>query len=176
MLLEIASWLEPADCYALAACRRRMHALASFTEVLLPWRWAWRQQMFLPLQHTIHARRWRRHLQQWKDRAMRRAERVTVETHFFCNGADGLQPLVVRHDDEQTSLWFKFRRRTPVTKLVEAAEDRMNMHDLWPHTISLELTRSDGGTVGIFGPGIASPRFPIDITADEKLVLVAHMN
>ena len=107
---------------------------------------------------------------------MTRAERVTVETHFFCSDSEGgVRPLVVRHDDEQTSLWFKFRRRTPVSKLMDAAQNRINTYELWPHTISLELSRSDGGTVSIFGPGITEPRFPLDITADEKLVLVAHL-
>ena len=58
-----------------------------------------------------------------------------------------------------------------------------------PLPLTLTLTRSDGSTLGLFGPGdareswaepdatprsVVGPRFPLDITADEKLVLVAH--
>ena len=198
LLIEIASWLTPEECSALAACRRRYHALASFTELLLPWRWVWMRNYFAPLQPSIHARRWQLPLQRWRDRAMTRAEKVTIEMNLYRSDSEGVRPFVVRYDAEtekdQTSLWFKLRRRTLVSKLISYAEERFNEQELWPDTILIELSRSDGSTVGIFGPGIAprpaitpampefywstrgvvGPRLPLDITADEKLVLVAH--
>ena len=196
LLIEIASWLTPEECSALAACRRRYHALASFTELLLPWRWVWRRNYFAPLQPSIHARRWQLPLQRWRDRAMARAERVTIEMHFHRSDSEGVRPFVVRYDPDYpetittgTSLWIRIRRRTRVSRLASLAVDRFNSLELWPDTISIELSRSDGSTVGIFGPGdahepwteadatprvVVGPRFPLDMTADEKLVLVAH--
>ena len=110
---------------------------------------------------------------------MTRAECVTIECHFHCSDGDGVRPFVVRHfeaKEDPTSIWFKFRRRTRVTKLISIAQERFNNLELWPHTISLELLRSGGGTMGIFGPGIPEPRFPLDIMSNEKLVLVARFD
>ena len=132
---------------------------------------------------------------------MTRAEWVTIEVHFHRSDSEGVRPFVVRYDPDYpetittgTSLWIRIRRRTRVSRLASLAVDRFNSLELWPDTISIELSRSDGSTVGIFGPGIAprpaitpampefywstrgvvGPRLPLDITADEKLVLVAH--
>jgi len=199
LLIEIASWLTPEECSVLAACRRRYHALASFTELLLPWRWAWRRNYFAPLQPSIHARRWQLPLQRWRDRAMTRAEHVTIEVHFHRSDSEGVRPFVVRYgpapETNCTSLWFKLRRRTRVARLASCAADQINSLELWPDMISIELSRSDGSTVSIFGPGDAhepwvrpwdetvaarnarggvGPRFPLDMSANEKLVLVAH--
>ena len=199
LLIEIASWLTPEECSALAACRRRYHALASFTELLLPWRWVWRRNYFAPLQPSIHARRWQLPLQRWRDRAMTRAEHVTIEVHFHRSDSEGVRPFVVRYgpapETNCTSLWFKLRRRTRVARLASCAADQINSLELWPDMISIELSRSDGSTVSIFGPGDAhepwvrpwdetvaarnarggvGPRFPLDMSANETLVLVAH--
>ena len=195
LLIEIASWLTPEECSALAACRRRYHALASFTELLLAWRWVWRRNYFAPLQPSIHARRWQLPLQRWRDRAVTRAEHVTIEMHFHRSDSEGVRPFVMLYNPApetyRTSLWFKIRRRTRVGRLASCAEYQFNSRELWPDTISIELSRSDGSTVGIFGPGdahepwdetvaarhargVVGPRFPLDMTANEKLVLVAH--
>jgi len=201
LLIEIASWLTAAECRALAACRLRFHALASWTELLLPWRWVRRGTFFAPLLPSLHARRWQLPMRRWRERAMARAQHLTIEMHFRRSDSDGEQPFVVpAHAPEAvthlpsniihtSSLWFKIRRRTRVSRLASYAEDLFHSLELWPDSISIELSRSDGSTLGLFGPGdareswaepdatprsVVGPRFPLDITADEKLVLVAH--
>ena len=82
-----------------------------------------------------------------------------------------------------------------MARLASCAADQINSLELWPDMISIELSRSDGSTVSIFGPGDAhepwvrpwdetvaarnarggvGPRFPLDMSEKDKLVLVAH--
>ena len=189
LLLEIARWLSPADAWALGCCARRFHSLASFSEALFPWRWRWRHLSFEYLQASMHVHRWRAHLVRLRERALHRAERITVSARIVVWSDAGLfaVPLIdAEREAERSRLFFRLRRRTKMRKLLMAAAERLawvNMHPRRllliraPQLLAVHLCWPDEqSTQGrSLRPFDSRRSFPVDLVESEEIRLVADM-
>jgi hypothetical protein len=189
LLLEIARWLSPADAWALGCCARRFHSLASFSEALFPWRWRWRHLIFESLKASMHVHRWRAHLVRWRERALHRAERITVSARIVVWSDAGLfaVPLIeAEREAERSRLFFRLRRRTKMRKLLIAAAERLawvNVHPRRllliraPQLLAVHLCwPDDNSTHGrSLRPFDSRRSFPVDLVESEEIRLVADV-
>lgn len=190
LVLEIAKWLTPQDCWALAGCARRFHALTGLSGPLLPRCLISRQHSFEPLRPWLHAQRWHEPLLVWKQRALHRATRITISTRVLSWTDDGMRAVAVHTHEGVTEsgasrIFFKLRRRTKMRKLVRAAVDQLAWRQVFPHTVFVARQRRilcaalDPGfgfeVEPLFQALHRNQTFPYELADLEELLIVADL-
>lgn len=179
ILAHISAFCSPTSAAALAKTCRSTHAVGTYSEKLLAWRWRWRRLYLEPLRPRIYARSLRERLASWRERACLRAESVVISVEAL--NESNLAPISCRepNDDFDWSthvLYFKLRRRTPIPRLVQSwcnrsAVDARRVH-LYLHDQCLydgndeEMVRMGNSREGL--------RWPLALADNDMLRLLVR--